>query len=57
MKKPGDIGSLSDLPARCWTDVPNSYEGTQFFTRVGIGGEEMNCMLDSGSMVNTITEA
>ena len=39
-----------------WTKVPNVQDGTQFFTRVRVLENDTACMLDGGSMVNTITE-
>ena len=36
--------------------MPNNYEGTQFFTRVLVGDDPVQCMLDGGYAVNSITE-
>ena len=47
---------LSDLPDRCFKQVANSNDGTQFYTRVIVGGKNVRAMLDSGSGVNSFTE-
>ena len=52
----GGISALSELPASVWKQVLNNTEGTEFFTRVVVGGEDIACMLVGGSMVNSITE-
>ena len=37
-------------------EVNNFHEGTQFHTRVGLGDQETQMMLDGGSAVNSVTE-
>ena len=52
----GDLKTLADLPSKVWTTVNNFHEGTQFHTRVGLGDQETQMMLDGGSAVNSVTE-
>jgi len=52
----GDIKTLAELPEKVWTKVANFHEGTQFYTRVGLGDQETQMMLDGGSAVNSVTE-
>ena len=55
-KELGVIHSLSELPARCWTEAQKDESGIQFFTGIKVGMSEHQLMLDGGSAVNSTTE-
>lgn len=53
----GESRSVKETPNHWWVDHANDHQGTQFHTRVRVGGVNVQCMLDGGSIVNTVTES